>query len=294
MFTKSITPLPFALIVMRSTTASTTVSCASDLQYMLSQLSPEELEIAASTSYEYARNPRVKTREQHAMEMAKRYLKSKSDKDEALAKMKATIQFRKRMRIDELRDAVSDPLAEDHLPLTKFLNKKSLYVSGYDNEGRSTFVFVPRLCDDHESEIKAQIWTLEKAIACSKAKDKSLNAVVDFAGFSSTRHAPPLSLGKEVMTTLRDHYVGFVNRIFIVNAPTAFMCLWSVLKPFAGKKTREKIRFVHNHCQKEQTIGKWYSDDQAASWMLPEGKKNRELDLEEYLHQTPFHQAFDE
>jgi hypothetical protein len=28
--------------------------------------------------------------------------------------------------------------------------------------------------------------------------------------------------------------------------------------------------------------------------MLPTGTKNRDLDVHEYLHQTPFNQAFDE
>ena len=228
------------------------------------------------------------------MEMAQRYLTSKADKEIALGKMKATIQFRKDIGIDALRDAVSDPLAEDHLPLTKFLSKKTLYVSGYDNEGRSTYVFVPRLCDDHTSELQAHIWTLERAIACSKSRDKTVNAVVDFAGFSSKRHAPPFNLGVAVMTALRDHYKGVVHRIFIVNAPTAFLCLWSMFKPFAGKKTRDKIQFVNSDREKKEIIGQWYADEQAASWMLPEGKKNRGLDLEEYLLRTPFHRAFDE
>jgi len=277
-----------------SIATGTYTSYSADLADMLGELSPEELEIAARANYDYATNPRRELRDQYAMEMALRYLKSKSDKDKALAKMKATIQFRKNFGIDSLRKAVSDPDADDHLPLTKFLNKKTLYVSGYDNDGRSTLIFVPRNCDDHASELKAHVWTVERAIACSKAKDKTLNAVVDFAGFSSTRHAPPLSLGKEVMTCLRDHYVGSVNRIFIVNPPAAFSWLWSILKPFAGEKTREKVQFVTSERQKERLIGQWYSKDEAAAWMLPDGKKKRALDTVEYLHGTPFQQAFDE
>jgi CRAL/TRIO domain len=210
--------------------------------------------------------------------------------------MKATIKFRKQMDIDNLRDAPTDPNSDDNIPLSKFLSNKKLYVSGYDMEGRSTYVFVPRLVDDHDLELtrKGHVWSMERAIACSKAKDKTVNAVVDFRGFSSLRHAPPTSVGKDLMTTLRDHYVGHINQIFLIDAPTAFLCLWAIFKPFAGKKTRDKINFVSTDRQKEQVIGRWYSNDQAASWMLPKGEKNRELDIDEYLQDTPFDRAFDE
>ena len=259
---------------------------------MLSQLTDEEIEIAACTNYEYATSPEQETRLEYARDMAERYLNSKSDTEKALSRMKATIQFRKTIGIDELRDAVSDQTSNDHLPLTKFLSKRNLYVSGFDYEGRSTYVFIPRLCDDHESELKAHIWTMERAIACSKAKDKTINAVVDFAGFSPW-NAPPLSLGQEVMTTLRQHYVGCVNRIFIVNAPSCFTYLWSILKPFAGTATRDKIHFVNSKQQQTEVIGQWYSKDQVAPWMLPDGGKDRLLDLDEYLYRIPFHEPFD-
>lgn len=267
-----------------------------DLNYMLSNLSQDELEIAARTNYNYVKDPKKETRQKYAAEMAQRYLDSKSDKDKALAKMKQTIQFRKDMDIDSLRDAANDPCSDYHVPLRKFLSNRKVYVQGYDLEGRSTYVFVPRLVDDHDPEWtrKGHVWSLERAIACSKAKDKTVNAVVDFAGFSASQHAPPIHIGKDNMTTLRDHYVGHVNNIFLVNVPTAFLCLWAIFKPFAGKKTREKIQFVNSKRQKEKILGRCYSNDQAASWMLPTGKKNRSLDVEEYIENTPFDCAFDE
>ena len=283
----------FLLVATMANCALSASMSASDLAFMISQLTQDEIEVAACTNYDYAKKPQPENKLRYAMEMAARYLKSKSDKEKALAKMKATIKFRQRMGIDALREAVVDRSAEDHIPLIKFLSKRNLYVSGYDIEGRSTYVFIPRLCDDHETELKAHIWTLERALACSKAEDKTINAVVDFAGFS-TRNAPPLSLGQEVMTTLREHYVGRVNRIFIVNVPVCFTYLWSILKPFAGKATRDKIYFVNSKKEQKDVIGQWYSREQAAAWMLPDGTKNRLLDTEEYLHRTPFHESFDE
>lgn len=269
-----------------------------DLQYMLNRLSEDELDIAARTNYNYAtsKDPSQEARHKCAEEMAARYLRSKSDRDKALAKMKATIKFRKDIDIDKLRNSSTDPISDYHLPLRKFLSNKKLYVSGYDKQGRSTYVFVPHLVDDHDPEWtrKGHVWSLERAIACSKSDDKTVNCVVDFRQFSVLRNAPPTSVGKDIMTTLRDHYVGRVNQIFLVNAPTTFLCVWAIFKPFAGKKTRDKIHFVNSNRKKEQVIGRWYSNDQAPSWMLPTGRKNRELDLDEYLQDTPFNKAFDE
>lgn len=280
------------LATIMANLASSSSCAASDIAFMLGQLTDEEIEIAACTNYEYATSPEQEIRHRCARNMAERYLNSKSDREKALSNMKATIQFRKTMGVDELRKAVSDQTANDHLPLTKFLSKRNLYVSGYDYEGRSTYVFIPRLCDDHESELKAHVWTMEKAIACSKAKDRTVNAVVDFAGFSAW-NAPPLSLGQEVMTTLRQHYVGHINRIFIVNAPSCFTYLWSILKPFAGTATRDKIHFVNSKQQQKEVIGEWYSKEQAAPWMLPDGEKNRLMDPDEYLYRIPFQESFD-
>lgn len=251
------------------------------------------METAARTNYEYSQNPQANIRNDCVMAMARRYLESKIDREKALAKMKSTIVFRQTMGIDDLKNASNNPNNSDHLPLHKFISRKALYVSCYDKEGRSTFIFVPRLCGDHHHELKALLWTLERAIACSKAKDHTVNAVVDFAGFYSILHTPPLGLSREVMSILRDHYVGQIHKIFLVNVPSAFYILWSILKPLAGKKTRDKINFVNSDCEKEEVIGEWYSVEQAPGWMLPNGCKKQSLDVQKYI-EAPFDQAFDE
>jgi hypothetical protein len=264
---------------------------------MLDQLTAEELEQAARTDYEYAQySRRDLTRQICASIMARRYLQSKGCPDRAVHKMKNTLRWRADVGVDDLRTAAADPDHEDHLLLHKFLSSKKLYVAGYDKAGRSTYVFVPRLVDNTESleaTVKGHVWTLEKAIACSRAADKTVNVVMDFAGFSASKNAPPLSVGKEILTLLRRHYVGHIHRIFLLNVPTAFLCLWKILSPFAGTQTREKIVFLNGHKQKSAVLGALYEPGQAASWMIPAGTRNRALDLEDYLA-APFDEAFDE
>lgn len=256
---------------------------------MLSQLSADELEFAARTNFEYLKSPCDTKRMDCATDMAKRYLRSKKDPVIALEKMRATIDFREHIDVDGLRLAFEDPESKYREPLKEQLSSKVCKVQGYDKEGRATYVFEPYLVRTHDTEwtIKSHVWTLERAVACSKAEDSSVNAVVNFNGFSATRHAPPIAVGQQFLTTLRSHYTGHVNQIFLIDAPTTFYCLWAVFKPFVGRKTKNKIHFISSNKQKQEVIGRLYSEDQATPWMLPNGQMDQPLDLDTYL-ETPF------
>jgi hypothetical protein len=284
--------------------SSVTANEEVQLNRMLESLADEELELAARSSYEYLQNPVVEQRNLYAKQMAKRFLRSKNDETKALEKMRATIAFRKEFDVDALREtftASGDGTTTNNKssscsdPLKEQLMSKTLYVQGYDRDGRSTFIFVPRNVVSHDPvwTLKGHIYTLERAIACSKSPDRTVNAVVDFQGFSAVKHSPPIHIGKQFMTALRSHYAGSINQIFLVDAPTAFLWLWTILTPFIGRKTKDKINFVDTS-SRERLIGQWYDATQAAPWMLPQGQKKRELDLDEYLYQMPFTNAFDE
>jgi hypothetical protein len=249
--------------------------------------------------------------------MARRYLRSNRnrDPDAALAKLASTLEFRQRMDVDGLRSAFSGAASAEKKereapasgagerslspyrePLLRQLSDGAVYVAGFDVEGRSTFVFEPHRVTGHDEEwtIKQHVYTLERAVACSRAGDRTVNAVVNFNHFSLSRHAPPAHIGQQFFTTLRSHYAGHVHQIYLVDAPAAFYCLWSLLKPFVGRTTRGKIQFVGTEHQKRSVLGRAYKPDQAAPWMVPNGGRSRELDLDEYLFRTPFDRAFDE
>ena len=265
------------------------------LAYMLGELTADELELAARSSYTYSKSSQTQQalKQKYAQHFALKFLRSKNNEQKALESLKATLQFRLEKDIDGLRLSFDDPDSPYREPLRRQLESKMLKVQGYDRDGRSTYIFTPRYCQSHDEEwtIKEHIYTLERAIACSTAADKSVNAVVDFNGFSVLRHAPPTSIGQEFMRTLRNHYAGSVHEIFLVDAPVAFNALWNIFKPLIGSKTRGKIHFVKG---KHNKLSKWYDKEQAADWMIPGGVKNRELDVEEYLFKTRFNESFDE
>lgn len=265
------------------------------LDEMINDLSERELEVAANATYP---NPNKSRDKQvfHAKAYAQLFLESsEGNKEKALNNLKRTIQFRQELDVDCLRSTFVNPASKYQAKLKKSLSTKHVYVQGYDKDGRSTFIFIPRRVTQHDPvwTLREHIWTMEKAIACSRAPDKTANFVVDFKGFSLLSHTPPTQIGKDLMTVLRKHYAGRVNKIFLVDAPSTFICLWSIFNPFIGRLTRRKIHFVSSDEQKENVIGEWYTREEATPWMLPGGKKSRELNMDEYLHSTPYEEAFD-
>jgi len=346
------------------------------VDFMLSQLTDEELEIAARASYQYLVNPRNKCPKTYARTMAERYFRSKKDPHLALRKMRATLAFRKDIDIDGLRLAfntsLSDPINDGPMsmpmpplpksmswlsessdssessssssassaasdvaePLERFLSTGKNVVMCYDRQGRSTHFFVPgKTVVEHPVwTLKESLYTMERALACSRAPDSSVNVIVDVRGFSLLTQTPSIRLGGHFLNTFRQHYAGQLHKIFVIDAPvsqvlqqhapfsleiifltllcyafcflplytqqTGFSTIWKVFSPFLGKATQKKVIFLSGKKQKQSILSQYYDPSQAADWMLPlsenENGKNREFDVEEYLYKTPFDCAFDE
>lgn len=268
------------------------------LERVLNQLTPDELETAARSDYEYLQNPQGRSPKIAARHLALRYLKSKKDPQLALDKLKATISFRQKIDIDGLRLAFDDPFSDYAEPLEKFLASGKNLVQSYDKEGRATHVFVPRNTQRHHEvwTLKESLYTMERAIACSQAPDQSVNVILDCRGFHPVKHAPPMTLGKNFLLTLRHYYAGQVHRIFILDAPSSFVWVWKIFKNFVGTATQNKIVFCSGTKQKETVLGDYYAPDQATQWMLPLSGRmvDRQLDTDEYLWKTPFNRAFNE
>lgn len=251
---------------------------------LLQHLSEDELEIAANATYQYS--PKLHSRHQrnlYAASLAQRYLDSKhGDLPRALTKLRATLGFRR----DHASILNTSTMLHDTHPelYHSLVSTRKLYVAGRDRDGRATYIFCPRRVQTHDLLLtrQAHMLTLEKAIACSR--DGTVNAVIDFAGFTSLRQAPPVAVGRDILTVLRDHYVGRVHRIYFVNAPRVVHWLWtSVFAPLAGTKTRDKICFVMGDT-KEAVFGELYDADQVPSWMMPGGTWDDEsFAMDEYL-----------
>eukprot|EP00934_Nitzschia_sp_Nitz4_P002480 Nitzschia sp. Nitz4//scaffold172_size47551//21306//22211//NITZ4_007143-RA/size47551-processed-gene-0.16-mRNA-1//1//CDS//3329538756//2470//frame0 len=275
------------------TTTPTIATASPDVQLMLESLSPLDLETAARTSYRYLKHPTPQLRDFYAIRLCQRYLESKKDVSLALDKMRKTLKFRREMDLDgimtlfdhDMHDSKDHPVASH---LERRLAHQKCHVQGYDKQGRSTLLFVPRNTKDFDQEwdLKEALYTMERAIACSNAEDGTINAVVDFSGFSILRQSPPLSYGKTFLSTLRSHYAGQIHKIYLLDCPPSFSMLWTLFSPFIGTSTREKIQFLDGN-DKEQ-LKEHYELDQMPSWMCPGGTHDVPMDLPKYLYELPF------
>lgn len=266
------------------------------IAFILSKLFPNELDILARSSYQYMKSPVPSQRNIFAARVVHRILESKKGNvASTLTKVKKLIEFRREAKVDELITAFDNDSKKKFGNTTELLQKqlasKKFYVHGFDKEGRSTLYFIPRNVFDHD--LDSAIYSIERAIACSRSLDKTINCVVDFSKFPLS-NAPSLEIGKQFLTTLRLIYAGQINRIFLVNVPFSFSILWNVFSPFVGTDTRDKIAIIRdNNKEKEKEMLDLYNPQQLPNWAVPGGKKNRSLDLHEYLFVLPFDTAFD-
>jgi hypothetical protein len=255
------------------------------VQLLLDDLSPKELEWAARRNYQYCCDTKSQHDQQNddrdpagavgsdtdarqramiaaAAAMVQRYLTSKSSSERALKSLRATLAFRAERNVDACRTTVGMDVA-----LRRNLSNGNAYVTGRDRVGRATLVFTPRRVVDHEMSEEGLLWTMERAIACSRHKDDEINAIINFAGFDMWKHTPPMHVAKAILTLLRNYYVGHVHRILFVNAPASVNYVWNMFQPFAGQATKAKIFFVKS----SDDLVELYHDDQLPPSILETG-----------------------
>jgi hypothetical protein len=176
---------------------------------MVDALTKEELEHAAMASYHYSlsEDKTKAEREKYAMAMAFRHLVvCFGDPVNALERMKKTIQFRITMDVDGIRTCFYSKMVDEANKATYTLYKEKMeaqletgkmFVMGYDTRGCSIMPIISRNSNPVEPEwyIKAHIYTLERAIACSerstKGADSKVNIIMDYNGHQ-LKHTPPL------------------------------------------------------------------------------------------------------
>lgn len=267
-----------------------------NIEFIMSKLSPDELETLARSSYRYLKSPVLAQRNIFAARVVHRCLESKKGNvASTLTKVKKLLEFRRNAKVDQLITAFDgdgmNHFGDTAQMLQKQLASKKFFVQGFDKEGRSTLYFIPRNVVDHD--LDSAIYSIERAIACSRSLDKTINCVVDFSKFPLT-NAPPLEVGKQFLTTLRLVYSGQINRIFLMNVPFSFTILWNVFSPFVGTDTRDKIAIIKdNSKEQEKEMLQLYDVKELPRWAVPGGEKNRSIDLDEYLFALPFDSAFD-
>lgn len=117
----------------------------------------------------------------------------------------------------------------------------------FDKFGRPVVVMSPgrQNTDTYDRQMQYTVFNMERAIR-RMDESKGIEQMVllfDLNGFSlSTR--PPLSVSKQFLDILSNHYPERLGVAFIIDAPWLFSAFWKLIRPFVNKKTRDKIIFV--------------------------------------------------
>jgi hypothetical protein len=273
-----------------------------DCQYMLDALTEEEKETAAKSSHRYFTSG--DNRDKHVLATARRHwIAENGNRDKALLKMKATIQYRQDVHIDEIRRCFYERDNPDlHVyrqGLSNHLQTKKTVVRGFDKEGRPLYCVYPRL-EMHEGwdaewyPTTYCAYMLERAIAIAETKNEDkVTVVFDYTGFT-LRNSPTSSHVGKFIHQFQNHYPERAHTIYIVNAPVVFRFFWALVRPFIDSVTRKKINFVTGNQQIQATFEAIVDVEDAQPFMLPAGKRTKEVDMDRFLHDIPFHEGYDE
>uniref|UniRef100_A0A6V2HBP8 CRAL-TRIO domain-containing protein n=1 Tax=Ditylum brightwellii TaxID=49249 RepID=A0A6V2HBP8_9STRA len=295
---------------------------------IITLLSEDEKEKAARTSYKYLvastsatskdgdnsekpPPPSTEERDKYAMAMARRHLRAENGNEKkALQKMRNTIEYRDKMKIDVIRqcftknesDVTPPPEEEEeeeyqyHIDnLAPNLLEGKLFVRGYSKDDRALYISRAHLFEargyDTEWFLKYNIYTLERAIACTeRATDGEIEKVIAIfdLGQYSNKVRTPLTLSKDITFCLRDHYPERLEKVFMIDAPFLFRAFYNLVYPFIDNDTKQKIVFVTGDKEKEEKLGNMISKDQSMLFMQPGGEMDTDLDMKAYLYETPF------
>ncbi|KAF8057688.1 pitC [Scenedesmus sp. PABB004] len=169
-----------------------------------------------------------------------RYLRARNgDLDKAAAMVKATLEYRREHRIDEL--------SREEFAGSRFMRDGWVYVDGNDADGRSVVMFRKRRdklpLAESDEYLRYMTFVIETAIKNMKHGAEQWVWVLDMTVYSPA-NAPHLSTTLQVLQLLANHYPERLYKAYVVNAPTLFSVAWKVLHPFIDAVTRTKVEFV--------------------------------------------------
>lgn len=129
------------------------------------------------------------------------------------------------------------------------------YRRGFDRLGRPVIYITPSRenSTNYEKNLQLIVYTVERAIDSMENDVEKLVLIVDFNHFS-TKVQPPLSVCKEMINIMSNHYPERLGACYIVDAPFIFNMLWKAIKPFINSATRAKVHFVTGAEEKEHVF----------------------------------------
>jgi hypothetical protein len=77
--------------------------------------------------------------------------------------------------------------------------------------------------------------------------------IIDFSGYT-TSNAPPISVAKETLNILSNHYPERLGNALLFDTPKIFSFFWTAIKPFINHVTRDKIIFCNGKAEENLKV----------------------------------------
>jgi len=119
-----------------------------------------------------------------------------------------------------------------------------IILSGFDVDARPIIYMRPGRENTERSprQIRHLIYHLERAIDFMPPGQEQVAIVVDYKSATSQSN-PSISVARQVLNILQNHYVERLGRGLVVNMPWWINAFFSGITPFLDPITRDKIRF---------------------------------------------------
>lgn len=167
-----------------------------------------------------------------------RYLRARDgDVEKAAAMLSESIKWRQESGISAL----------DHKEFGPEVDSGKFYISVAKN-GQPVMMMKKRekRLERHEEDryVAFMCNTLESATKLMPKGIETWVWMLDLKGYSS-RNSPRVQVSLHVLRILANHFPERMGKCYIVDPPTIFYMLWSVVQPFVDPVTKEKIAFVY-------------------------------------------------
>jgi len=165
-----------------------------------------------------------------------RYLRArKLQVSKAHAMFEASIKWRREFGVEALLASSLEDVQHES-------TTGKMYTAGKDKEGRPIVLMKPRYQNstNYTAQMRHLVYTLERAISRMDGDVGKILLLIDFKGLSR-QNISPMSVFRETLTILQDHYPERLGMSVLIDAPSLFLGVYRLLKPFLDATTKEKI-----------------------------------------------------
>lgn len=166
-----------------------------------------------------------------------RYLRASDwNLEHAIKRTESTLVWRRTFGVDFHSTLTPDTVTEEN-------ETGKEVILGYDNDCRPCLYLKPGKQNTKTSHRQVQhlVYMLERVIDFTVPGQDQLALLIDFKG-NSTK-LPGLSIGREVLNILQNHYPERLGKALLTNIPRLGWIFLKLIHPFIDPLTREKLVF---------------------------------------------------